>query len=90
MDSEAARCVQVTVLALCVCDFFLHSDCLLLQQLSFDVVCQVEEGDRICGAAGGGAAAAARDKSKNLLCGYGRMGCGKVAGVFVASLFSPL
>ncbi|XP_051239879.1 catenin delta-1 isoform X1 [Dicentrarchus labrax] len=29
-------------------------------------------------------------KSKNLLCGSGSVGCGKVAGVFVASLFSPL
>lgn len=54
------------------------------QQLSFDVVCQVEEGDWICG---GGAH---RDKRKNLLCGSRCVGCGKVAGVFVASLFSPL
>lgn len=28
--------------------------------------------------------------SKNLLCGSGCVGCGEVAGVFVASLFSPL
>ena len=54
------------------------------QQLSFDVVCQVEEGDWICGGE------AHRDKSKNLLCGSRCVGCGKVAGVFVASLFSPL
>lgn len=47
------------------------------------MVCQLEEGDWI----GGGAA---KDKSKNLLCGSGCVGCGKVAGVFVASLFSPL
>lgn len=56
---------------------------LMFQQLSFDVVCQVEEGDRISGGA------AARDKSKNLLCGSECVGCGTVAGVFVASLFVP-
>ncbi len=42
------------------------------------MVCQVEEGHGLGG--GGGA----KDKSKNLLCGSGRVGCGKVAGVFVA------
>lgn len=49
------------------------------------MVGQVEEGDGI-----GGGGGAVRDKSKNLLCRSGCVGCGKVAGVFVASLFSPL
>lgn len=63
----------------------------MFQQLSFDVVCQVEEGDRVGGGGGGGGGAGAvRDKSKNLLCGSECVGCGKVAGVFVASSFSPL
>lgn len=49
------------------------------------MVCQVEEGGRICASGG-----EAREESKNLLCGSGCMGCGKVAGVFVALLFGPL
>lgn len=57
----------------------------MFPQPSFNVVCQVDEGDWIDG--GGGAA---RHKSKNLLCGSGRVGCGKVAGLFVTSLFGPL
>lgn len=39
---------------------------------------------------GGGAAREKKKRSKNLLCGSGSVGCGKVAGVIVASLFSPL
>ena len=57
----------------------------MFQQLSFDVVCPCRRGRET-----GGGGGAARDKSKNLLCGSGCMGCGKVEGVFVASLFSLL
>lgn len=60
----------------CACAFnFVHfSHCLLFLQLSFDVVCQVEEErDGICGAGCcGGGSTAAKDKSKNLLCRSGR------------------
>lgn len=61
----------------------------MLQQLPFDVVRQVGEGgqDLWCG---GGSGGAARDKSKNLLCGSRCVGCGKVAGLFVTSLHSLL
>lgn len=91
-DSGAARCfsgdytrkvafgrLPLNFVHFCVC-------CVTFQPLSFDVVCQLEERGRICGGGGG----AATDKSKNLLCGSGCVGCGKVAGLFVASLFSPL
>lgn len=52
----------------------------MFQQLSFDVVCQVEDWDLV---GGGGGGAAARDKSKNLLCGSECVGCGVVAGVLL-------
>lgn len=55
----------------------------MLQQMSIDVVYQVRGGRQ-------GWWWSCSDKSKNLLCGSGCVGCGKVAGVFVASLFSLL
>lgn len=66
----------VSAPTVCACAFnFVHfSHCLLFLQLSFDVVCQVEEErDGICGAGCcGGGSTAAKDKSKNLLCRSGR------------------
>lgn len=44
----------------------------MFQPLSFDVVCQVEDGDRRSGGSGGGGAGREGEKSKNLLC---RSGC---------------
>lgn len=82
----------------CACAFnFVHfSHCLLFLQLSFDVVCQVEEErDGICGVGCcGGGSTAAKDKSKNLLCRSGRgvvrWLAGRREGVLVPSLFCPL
>lgn len=61
----------------------------MFQQLSFDVVRQVEaqrEGLLLLVVV---VVEQLGTKSKNLLCGSGCVGCGKVAGMFVASLFSP-